>query len=221
VLATIVSQDPIYVTFPISTRIVVGIRKHFVETGQQPEVVVRAQLPDGTMYDHPGKVDFVDIQVDQTADTITIRAEFPNPERLLIDGQFVNVKVEEQKPEPAIVIPQSALQVDQAGAYVLIANSQDQVEQRRIVTGQTVGPDLLVRSGLQQGDRVVVEGIQKVRPGQQVAVTVMPLSAVDPHGAAPAADEPGAGAENPPGGGERSPPETAAEPKHEAPQGAQ
>jgi membrane fusion protein (multidrug efflux system) len=220
VLATIVSQDPIYVTFPISTRIVVEIRKHFVETGRQPEVVVRAQLPDGTMYDHPGKVDFVDIQVDQTADTITIRAEFPNPERLLIDGQFVNVTVEEQKPEPMIVIPQSALQIDQAGAYVLIANSEDQIEQRRIVTGQTVGPDLLVRSGLQKGDRVVVEGIQKVRPGQQVAVTVMPLSAIDPHAAAPEEDQPGSG-EDASGGGERSPPEPAAEPKPEAPQGGQ
>jgi membrane fusion protein (multidrug efflux system) len=176
VLATIVSQDPIYATFPISTRIVLEIRKHFVETGQQPEVVVRAQLPDGTLYGHPGKVDFVDIRVDQTTDTITVRAEFPNPEQLLVDGQFVNVTVEREKPELRLVIPQSALQVSQAGSYVLVVNAEDQVEQRRIQTGQAFAGDLVVQSGLEAGDRVIVEGIQKARPGEKVQVSVLPPS---------------------------------------------
>jgi membrane fusion protein (multidrug efflux system) len=219
VLATIVSEDPIYATFPISTRIILEVRKHFVETGQEPEVVVRAQLPDGTIYGHPGKANFVDIQADQTTDTITVRAEFPNPERLLVDGQFVNVTVEEQKPDLAIVVPQSALQIDQAGAYVLIANSQDQIEQRRIETGQTIGPDLAVRSGLQKGDRVVVEGIQKVRPGATVAITVVPLAPVAPPDASE--DQSRSGGADSSAGGEASTGDAAAKPQDGAPQGAQ
>jgi membrane fusion protein (multidrug efflux system) len=191
VLATIVSQDPIYVTFPVSTRIVLEIRKHFVETGQQPEVLVRAQLPDGTMYDHAGKVDFVDIQVDQTADTITVRAEFHNPDRLLVDGQFVNVTVEGEKPELRLAIPQAALQISQAGSYVLVVNAEDQVEQRQIQTGQAFAGNLVVQSGLEAGDRVIVEGIQKVRPGETVQVSVVPLGLPQP-GTAPPPGQTGA-----------------------------
>jgi membrane fusion protein (multidrug efflux system) len=197
VLATIVSRDPIYVTFPVSTRIVLGIRKRFVETGQQPEVAVHAQLPDGTMYGHAGKVDFVDIRVDQTTDTITVRAQFPNPEQLLVAGQFVNVTVEGEKPELRLVIPQSALQVSQAGSYVLVVNGQDQVEQRRIETGQALAGSLVVQSGLEAGDRVIVEGIQKVRPGEKVQASVLPPSstaagAEAPQGGTPATPAAGA-----------------------------
>jgi membrane fusion protein (multidrug efflux system) len=222
VLATIVSQDPIYVTFPVSARTILEVRKQAAATGKPPEVVVWAKLSDGTTYAHPGKVNFLNIQVDQTTDTITVRATFPNPKRLLSDGQFVNVTVEEQKPEQAIVVPQSALQIDQAGSYVLVANSEDQIEQRRIEAGQTIGPNLAVRSGLKEGDRVVVEGIQKVRPGEKVAVSVLPLPAVAP-GAAGASEggRTGAGSEEPSGSGERGPGEAAAEPQDGAPQGAQ
>jgi membrane fusion protein, multidrug efflux system len=201
VLATIVSQDPIYATFPVSTRVVLQIRKHFIETGQQPEVVVRAQLPDGTMYDHAGKANFVDIQVDQTTDTIAVRAEFPNPEQLLVDGEFVNITVEREKPELRLAIPQSALQLDQAGSYVLVVDGQDQVEERRIQTGQSFAGNLVVQSGLEAGDRVIVEGIQKVRAGEKVQVNVLPQPSMQPASAAaptPAPDASGdAGAPSP------------------------
>jgi membrane fusion protein, multidrug efflux system len=178
VLATIVSQDPIYVTFPVSTRIILEVRKQTVETGRPPEVVVRLRLPDGTMYGHPGKVNFLDIQVDQTTDTTTVRAQFPNPERLLVDGQFVDVTVELEKPEQRLVVPQAALQIDQAGSYVLVVDGKDQVAQRRIQTGQAFEGNLVVQSGLEAGDRVIVEGIQKVRPGDPVHATVVPLPSV-------------------------------------------
>jgi membrane fusion protein, multidrug efflux system len=174
VLATIVSNDPIYVTFPVSTRTILEVRAQAIAAGHPGEFVVRAQLPDGTMYGHPGKVNFLDIQVDQTTDTLTVRAEFPNPEGLLIDGQFVNVTVEQKKPEERLIMPQAALQIDQAGAYVLLVNSQDEVEQRRIQTGQTYEGNLVVESGLEAGDRVIVEGIQKVRPGIKVQASVVP-----------------------------------------------
>ena len=193
VLATIVSQDPIYATFPVSTRTILEVRERAATVGKQPELVVRAQLPDGTAYRHTGKVNFLDIRVDQTTDTITVRAEFPNPEQLLVDGQFVNVTVEREKPELRLAIPQSALQVDQAGSYVLVVNGQDQVEQRRIQTGQAFAGDLVVQSGIEAGDRVIVDGIQKARPGEKVEVTVLPPSA-RPGAAVPS---PGVGAAAP------------------------
>ncbi|HEX5078901.1 MAG TPA: efflux RND transporter periplasmic adaptor subunit, partial [Geminicoccaceae bacterium] len=174
-LATIVSENPIYVTFPVSSRIILEVREQAVAKRQQGHFVVHAQLPDGTTYAHPGKVNFLNIQADQTTDTITVRAEFPNAEGLLVDGQFVNVSVEREKPEEQLVVPQAALQLDQGGAYVLAVNGQDEVEQRRIQTGQASQGNLVVQSGLRAGDRVIVQGIQKVRPGMKVDVTVVPM----------------------------------------------
>lgn len=178
ILATIVNQDPIYVTFPVSTRVILGVREQAVAKGQPDTVVVRAELPDGKQYPHPGKVNFLNIEVDQTTDTITVRAQFPNPEGFLVDGEFVNVTVEQEKPQEALVIPQSAMQTDQAGSYVLLVNSQDAAEQRRIEVGQSYGPSIVVTSGLKAGDRVIVEGIQKVRPGEKVQATVVPAKPI-------------------------------------------
>jgi membrane fusion protein, multidrug efflux system len=174
VLATIVSIDPIYVTFPVSSRIILEVREQAARAGRPDEFTVRAQLPDGTTYAHPGKVNFLDIAADQTTDTITVRAEFANPQGLLVDGQFVNVTVERDQPEERLVVPQPALQIDQAGSYVLLVNGQDEVEQRRIQTGQAYQTGFVVASGLEAGDRVIVEGIQKVRPGMQVQASVVP-----------------------------------------------
>ena len=180
VLATIVSEDPIYVTFPVSTRVILDVRKQAAQAGKSAQFVVRAQLPDGAVYAHPGTVNFLDIEADQTTDTITVRAQFDNPEGLLVDGEFVNVRVERDQPEERLVVPQPALQLDQAGSYVLLVNSQDEVEQRRVQTGQAFGSNLVVQTGLQAGDRVIVEGIQKVRPGVKVQATVVPLPASAP-----------------------------------------
>jgi membrane fusion protein (multidrug efflux system) len=175
-LATIVSEDPIYVTFPVSSRIILEVRQQAIAAGKPNEFVVRAQMSDGATYAHPGTVNFLNIQADQTTDTITVRAEFPNPEGLLVPGEFVNVAVERAKPEERLVVPQAALQLDQGGAYVLVVNSQDQVEQRRIQTGQAFAGNLVVNSGLQAGDSVIVEGTQKVRPGMKVQANVVPLA---------------------------------------------
>jgi membrane fusion protein (multidrug efflux system) len=175
-LATIVSEDPIYVTFPVSNRIILAVREQAIAGGKPNEFVVRAQLPDGTTYAHPGEVNFLNIEADQTTDTITVRAEFPNPEGLLVPAAFVNVAVEQAKSEERLVVPQAALQLDQAGAYVLVVNSQDQVEQRRVQTGQAYQGNLVVQSGLQAGESVIVEGIQKVRPGMKVQANVVPLA---------------------------------------------
>jgi membrane fusion protein (multidrug efflux system) len=173
VLSTIVSKDPIYVTFPVSSRVILEVRQAAVAQGQPDAFVVHAQLPDGSTYAHPGEINFLDIEADQSTDTITVRASFSNPEGLLVDGEFVNVTVERDQPEERLVVPQPSLQLDQAGSYVLLVNSQDEVEQRRVQTGQAYQGNVVVQSGLQPGERVIVDGIQKVRPGMKVQASVV------------------------------------------------
>jgi membrane fusion protein (multidrug efflux system) len=171
VLATIVSQDPIYVTFPVSQRQLLAHR------GERGAPVVRVTLPDGTLYDRPGKLNFLDVQVDPGTDTVTVRAELPNPERVLVDGQFVGVQVERGEPEQVLTVPQASLQLDQAGPYVLVVGGDSKVEVRRVTLGAPDGAQVVVQTGLQTGDRVIVDGIQKVRPGMAVAATEAPTGA--------------------------------------------
>jgi membrane fusion protein, multidrug efflux system len=172
VLATIVSQDPIYVTFPVSAAVITQVQDE--ASGKLPppdSFVVRIVLPDGTVYPQPGRIDFLSNQVDQNTDTLTVRARFANPRRILVDGEFVTVTVETAAPEMALVVPQPAVQTDQAGSYVLVVNSDNKVEQRRVTLGAEHGTDVVVQSGLKQGEKVIVEGIQKVRPGMVVAAS--------------------------------------------------
>jgi membrane fusion protein (multidrug efflux system) len=171
-LATIVSQDPIYVLFPATTQQVLDYRQRTAKTpGAASNVVVRATLPNGQEYPHPGSVDFLDIQVNQAADTLTVRAEFPNPESWLVSGQIINVTVAAGEPTQTLMIPQAALQVDQSGSYVLVVGQDNKVEQRRVKLGPVQGADITVSDGLKPGELVIVEGVQKVRPGEAVTAT--------------------------------------------------
>jgi membrane fusion protein (multidrug efflux system) len=172
VLATIVSQDPIYVTFPVSQRELLEYRRDQGEGGHPP--VVRVGLPDDTLYKYPGSLNFLGIQVDPGTDTVTVRAVVPNPDRVLVDGEFVSVRVEAGTPARQIAIPQAALQVDQAGPYVLVVDGDDKVEARRVKLGKAEGTQAVIAEGLKEGERVIVEGIQKVRPGMVVAATEAP-----------------------------------------------
>jgi membrane fusion protein (multidrug efflux system) len=176
-LVTIVSQDPIYVLFPVSVRDLETIRAARREQGgglAKIEIVVR--LSNGQDYPHRGVWNLTDPQVNQETDSLIMRAIIPNPEGLLIDGQFVTAVIRERKAEPRLVVPQAALQVDQSGYYALIVDGQHKVEQRRVKTGPNLDADVVVISGLGAGDKVIVDGIQKVRPGQVVQETVLPAS---------------------------------------------
>ena len=177
-LATIVSQDPIYVTFPASQREVLEAQRRLGEAGADIQsLVVRLELPDGKPYAHAGKINFLDIEVNQGTDTATVRAEFPNPDRLLVDGAFVNVRIERGTPTHALLIPQAALQVDQAGPFALVVTADNKVDVRRLTLGRAVGTGMIVEQGLAEGDLVIVEGIQKVRPGVVVEPTTVPAPA--------------------------------------------
>jgi membrane fusion protein (multidrug efflux system) len=174
-LATIVSQDPIYVLFQVSQRNLLDyFRRRPDEADKNAPVTVRIKLPNGTAYPHPGVANFLDVQVDPTTDTVALRATVPNPEHLLIAGGVVGVSVERGAPKSALTVPQSAVLLDQAGRYVLVVDSAKKVEQRRVTTGAEQGRDIVVTDGLKEGEQVIVEGIQKVRPGQVVTATVVP-----------------------------------------------
>ena len=175
VLATIVSQDPIYVLFPVSVRDLEIIREaRRKEDGGLAKIDIRIRLSNGRDYPQRGVWNLTDPQVDQLTDTLIMRATIPNPDRELIDGQFVTAVIQERKEEPRLVVPQAALQIDQSGYYVLVVDEQHKVEQRRIQTGPNQDTDVVITSGLHEGDNVIVEGIQKVRPGQVVQETALP-----------------------------------------------
>jgi len=175
VLATIVSQDPMYVLFPVSERQLQEIREtRRQENGSLIKIEIVIKLSNGQEYPHTGVWNFTDIQVDQQTDTLLMRATVPNPERRLIDGAFVTVEVRERQEQPRLVVPEAALQLDQAGSYVLVVNADNKVEMRRVALGPAQDNDVVIQSGLKEGERVIVDGIQKVRVGQTVTATVLP-----------------------------------------------
>jgi membrane fusion protein (multidrug efflux system) len=171
-LATIVSQDPIYVSFPVTQRDILEIRKARGDTSAAAaEAVIWLRLADGSRYTRPGKVDFLDVKVNPGTDTLQVRAAFPNPDRVLVDGQLVTVEAEAGQGEKVLLVPQQALQLDQIGSYVLVVDRDNKIQVRRIERGDDRGARTIVRKGLEPGELVVIEGIQRVRPGQVVQPT--------------------------------------------------
>jgi membrane fusion protein, multidrug efflux system len=179
-LASIVSQDPMYVQFPIAVRAELDLEKRYAEQNGMSAVVIRIRLPDGSMYDQTGKIDYVEPTVQATTDTILVRGKLANPplkpivagqpvDRRLIDGEFVTVVVEGIEPIMALAIPRAAVLSDQQGDYVYVVDSQNRVEQRRLRLGQSTPTTAVILSGLNEGEMVVVDGIQRARPGIQVA----------------------------------------------------
>lgn len=168
-LATLVQLDPTYVQFPLTQRDLLEHRKRAAQQGgASADTVVHLELADGSRYPHASRIDFLDVTVDPGTDTVLVRASFPNPEGILIPGQYINVTVDAGAPESAVLLPQSAVQIDQAGTFVLVLDEENRVQVRRVTLGPQQGMRAVISTGLAPGDRVVVEGIQKVRPGQQV-----------------------------------------------------
>jgi len=174
-LATIVRQDPIYVIFQASERDILEYKRRVAESaGKTAHVTIHIKLPNGSAYPHPGLSNLLDVQVDTTTDTVAVRAQVPNPEGLLIPGGVVGVSVERGAPRSLLMVPQSAVLLDQAGSYVLVVDEAKKVELRRVTTGVEQGRDVAVRDGLKEGELVIVEGIQKVHAGQVVTASVVP-----------------------------------------------
>lgn len=181
VLATVVSEDPMYVTFQVSQRYILDIQKTMTDPtdDKRDAYVLRLLLGDGSVYPEPAKIDFAGIQISESTDTLAIRGTIPNPKRLLVDGQFVTVSVEDADPKQVLTIPQQALQADQGGPFVLVVGDDDKVAVKRITTGDSRDGLTAVTEGLNEGEKVIVEGVQKVRPGDVVQPSEMPAAKPD------------------------------------------
>lgn len=169
VLTTIVSQDPMYVSFPISQR---ALTEAAEKGGKRSadELTVTLKFSDGSSYDQSGKLNFIDVSVNRSTDTVLARATIPNPKGALIDGQFVRVTLQTTAPEEKVLVPQSALIADQQGTYVFVVED-GKAAVRRVVPNASVGADIIIESGLKGGELVIVEGLQGVRAGTAVRAT--------------------------------------------------
>jgi len=178
-LATLVSQDPMRVAFPVSLRTGQELRDRFEGRGGVNAVRVRIRLVNGQMFDQVGRIEFVDTQVNRDTDTLLIRAVMPNPlrstagasgepERTLIDGMFVNVFVEGVEPVAQVVIPRAAVLQDQTGNFVFVVGQGNRAERRGVTLGRSIADQVVIERGLEGGETVVTEGVQRVRPNQPV-----------------------------------------------------
>ena len=174
VLTTVVSADPMYVTFPVSQREFIRLRER--QEGRPPnpdDFKVAVQFSNGAIYEQPGKINFIDVKVDRATDTVIVRATLPNADGILVDGQLVQVAVSADKAQERVVIPQVALIADQEGPYVFVAEN-GKATVRRLKLGQNSGASVIVESGLSGGELVVIGGAQSLRPGAAVRATPVP-----------------------------------------------
>jgi membrane fusion protein (multidrug efflux system) len=189
-LATIEQVDPIYANFTRSGSELQQLQKAF-KAGKLKEAdaaQVELVLEDGSVYPKPGKLLFSNLAVDPGTGTISLRAEFSNPAHELLPGMFVRVRFPESVADDSIRIPQRAVLIGAQGQYVLVVDKESKAAVRPVKTGQMVGGDFIINEGLQLGDQVIVNGVQKARPGSPVKPVPLGQPAAAPAAAsAPAA----------------------------------
>lgn len=191
-LATVQQLDPIYVDVTQSSRELLDLRRDFaagtLQRSEEPAVTI--MLEDGTQYQHEGRLEFAEVSVDPTTGRYALRVVVPNPDEVLLPGMFVRTIVNAGVRENAILVPQQGIARDPRGnTTAMIVNAENKVEVRPVQVSRTVGDKWLIESGLAPGDRVIVEGLQKIRPGIPVQITATALAerAAAPTMAAPAA----------------------------------
>ncbi|MCC8108025.1 MAG: efflux RND transporter periplasmic adaptor subunit [Planctomycetes bacterium] len=182
-LAIVQQLDPIYVDVsqPISWMLNLKdeMQAGILQNTGQSYAEMRVVLDNGQVYEHPGKLLFADVTVDQTTGSISLRAEFPNPNHVLLPGMFVRALLDVAQKDDAVTVPQLALMREIDGrAFVLVVNDDNSVEKRYVTTLRTIGNQWLIGEGLQGGERIVVDGTQRIRfvPGAPAPV-VTPVDA--------------------------------------------
>jgi membrane fusion protein (multidrug efflux system) len=169
VLAVVVKESPIRVLFPVTQRELLEARK---DKAAGDPLIVRVRLADGSLWKETGQLDFIDVIVDPKTDSQIVRATFANTDGTLTDGQTVRVIIEQEKPQTMIAVSQQAIAVDQTGPYLFVVNDKNVVEQRRVKTGVAREGLLAITEGLKAGDKVIVQGQQRVRAGMTVTPTL-------------------------------------------------
>ncbi|WP_227716172.1 MULTISPECIES: efflux RND transporter periplasmic adaptor subunit [Marinobacter] len=170
-ITSVLVTDPVYVEFQVNEADFVSFRRRGAESAEafSKSLGLSLTLPDGERYEQDGVLDFADVQTDASTGTVAMRAVFPNPDAVLVPGLYVTLRVEGQSGEAQVLVPQVAVQETIEGKFVLVVDDQNQVAQHFIQTGAREGALLVVNSGLEAGDQVIVEGLQKVRPGVTVS----------------------------------------------------
>jgi membrane fusion protein (multidrug efflux system) len=175
-LATVTQLDPIYVDVNESTTTWLRLKQEMqsgqLQTSADGSAKVTLTLEDGSTYSLPGKLQFSEVNVDQTTGTVLVRAIFPNPDHLLLPGMYVHAELEEGVNKNGILVPQQAVSYNTHGdATVLVIDSQNVVSQKTITVSGNAGNDWIVTSGLQPGDKVIVDGLLNATPGKPVSPT--------------------------------------------------
>jgi len=170
-ITSVLVTDPVYVEFQVNEADFVSFRRRGAESAEafSKSLGLSLTLPDGERYEQAGVLDFADVQTDASTGTVAMRAVFPNPDAVLVPGLYVTLRVEGQSGEARVLVPQVAVQETIEGTFVLMVDDQNQVAQRFIQTGSREGALLVVNTGLEAGDRVIVECLQKGRPGVTVS----------------------------------------------------
>lgn len=169
-LATMVSYDPMDVLFSVSEQELLALQTGEILKPDNESLSISLQMADGSVYRYGGRMNFMDVIVDDGTDTVKMRAGFPNPAKQLISGQFVSVLMEYESPVARVVIPQAALMSSATGKYVYVLDAQNKVINRPVSVGVPQGKDIVILDGVEEGEKVIVEGLQKVRPGQEVII---------------------------------------------------
>jgi len=171
-LTTIEQIDPIYANFSQSSSDLLALRKRIssgaVQVTTPNDVPVHLVLEDGSQYRLPGRLDFVDMSIDETTGTAALRAKFPNPQRTLLPGQFVRARIEAGVQAKGLLVPQRVVTVSPQGATVMVVNAKNIAEARPVKVGALEGGSWVIQSGLDPGERVIVDGLQKAAPGKPV-----------------------------------------------------
>ncbi len=168
-LARLVQLEPIRVVYSVSEGDLIKLQRA-MKRGKPP--VVQIRLPNGEMYPERGRVEFMDNRVDPSTGTVAVRALLDNKDHTLLPGEYVEVLVKREKPVKMLVIPQEAVLTDLVGHYVLVVDEHHRVKQARVELGPQVGTLWAVKKGLSPGELVIVQGIQKVQPGQVVKAII-------------------------------------------------
>jgi membrane fusion protein (multidrug efflux system) len=186
-LTTVVSQDPMYVVFPVPTRRAIELREEYSKNGGFDAVKIRLRLPDGRVYGQTGKLDFINNVIAQDTDTFLLRGVISNPVRgqetaggvnlrELVADEFVTVLLESVQPKLVIAVPRAAVLADQQGSYVYVVDDQNIARQRRVRLGQLTPEVAGIADGRREGEQVIVEGVQRARPN--APVTPAPASSL-------------------------------------------
>ena len=168
VLTTVTSMDPIYVTLAVSERSMLEARRRGINL-KNPPVAPTIKLSDGSIYSEQGKFDYVDTSVNTSTDTILVRAEFANSKGVLLPGELVQVIITNKKKLMRVTVKQSAVQKDKQGYFVLTVGDENKVNVRRVTVGQQTDGQWEIISGLEEGEKVIIEGLQKVKAGSAVS----------------------------------------------------